>query len=439
MIRTKNSLEDLLTKGLKGHRLTITKEGFVVITDYVPPEFSQREGTAVLYVYGSGFYDVPKDQLGIAHCLEHMLIERSAGDHTGEDFIRFSDESGSIFNAEVLMRSTKYWVNALNYNLLDGLTALLEQFFEANLLEEEVAVEKGSMKDEVRRIGSIPQDFCRLLAKGILFDVNPFTFTETGTENGIDNITHKRLLEFRRFHNIPQNMTLFVTGSSNYDGDNFAQKADRFHRDVLDRVAKYVDLTPGDSISTIGASTIQPTTKLTQPKPRYDHWDIPDSFYAKVIQNGDFNRYRKAILAVELLTRILDRRMSNSIRVRFGLTYAAGCDYIPSPEGVVISTVSFHDSTREAVINKVHELERDILTMGLPTREFEVQLNRLIHDYRREYREGTSLLRRARDMRFHQQPYEQLMTTLQTLTSDDIKTAANYILSKPYAEVTIGR
>ena len=93
---TSKSLDGLLKQGLEGHRLSVTREGFLVITEYIPHQFSQKVGRALLEVYGGGSYDAPLDQLGISHCLEHMLVERSAGGTTGEEFIRFASDYKTI-------------------------------------------------------------------------------------------------------------------------------------------------------------------------------------------------------------------------------------------------------------------------------------------------------------------------------------------------------
>lgn len=436
---TVETLGNLLTNGLETHRVTIAKNGFVVITEYVPPEFVRRDGRAELHVYGAGMYDVSMEQLGVPHGLEHMLEERSAGRQTGEYYIRLSDRKGPIHNAEVHMRHTEYWAKAPNHALLDGLSSLLKQFFEARLLEEEIQIEKGSMKDEVRIIASTPEKFSKLLARGILFDVDPFTFTETGTENDIDRITREDLIMFRKLRYTPENMTLFVTGSVQYGSGTWAERADRFHSDVLERVSKYVDIISGGSIATVGPPVTQPIARLTNFGLREEHLDIPDSFYAKVVQNGDFRGDSQEGLAIELLTRVLDRRMFNTIRLNHGQTYGAECDYEVSPEGLLVSTVSFHPSAKKQVIDTVHGIEQEISRVGVSQEEFRVQSSRLINDYKREYREGTSLLRRSRDVRFAHSSFEHIMATLKTLTPLDVQRAAQYISSKPHAEVLLGQ
>jgi len=435
---TVESLGNLLTKGLEIHRVTIAKNGFVVITEYVPPEFTRRDGRAELHIYGAGMYDIPMEHLGVPHGLEHMLEERSAGKQTGEYFIKLSDRKGPIHNAEVHMRHTEYWAKAPNSALLDGLSSLLKQFSEARLLWEEIEIEKGAMKDEVRIIASTPEKFSRLLAKGLLFNVDPFTFTETGTEDDIDKITREDLIEFRKQRYTPENMTLFVTGSVQYESGTYAERADRFHNDVLERVAKYIDLTPGGSIAIVGPPVIQPVARLVN-LVREERLDIPDSFYAKVAQNGDFRGDSREGLAIELLTRVLDRRMSNTIRLNHGQTYGAECDYEVSPEGLVVSTVSFHPSAKSEVVNSIHGIEQEICRVGISQEEFRVQQSRLANDYRREYRDGTSLLRRNRDIRFAQSSFEHITATLRTLTPSDVQRAAQYISSKSHAEVILGQ
>ncbi len=438
-IHISDSLDGLLKKGLSGHRLTATQEGLLVITEYIPPEFSQQIGKAILEVYGSGIYDAPVDQLGISHCLEHMLVERSAGDTTGEEFITFSDRNGAALNAQVFMRRAKYWASAPNRTLLVTLSSFLEQFFNASILETEVIVEKGSMRDEVRRIGSTPDEFCKLLANGLLFDTDPFSFTETGTEAGIDNITYKSLMEFRKTHYIPQHMTLLVSGSVRYNGGDSASNADRFHADVLDRVSRYVNLVPGNSISRVISPTFEPVSLLTESIHHDEHLDIPDSFYVRVRQNGEFRDDSREGLAIELFTRILDRRMFNTLRMRLGLTYDASCDYLISPEGLVVSKTSFHHSARDKVLSVISAIEKDLIRAEVPVREFEVQLSRLINEHRRDYRDGTSIFLRNRDMRFGRSTYEDLRQSLKELTPVDTHRAAKYILGKPYSGAVIGK
>ena len=200
------------------------------MTEYLALEMHYLESArATIYVWNSGFLNEP---FSVPHALEHMLIERTTPSMRGEDFLLLADRRGSKNNAEVYSMFSKYYSISPPDSVLSTLPSLLDMVTNALLDSAEFDIEKGTIRDEIRRTESDPELFIPLLAKGLLFAVNPFLLCEQGPIEYVNRISVDDIARFRNEFYTPSNMTLFVYGSPQYAG-SFDERASRFHSETV--------------------------------------------------------------------------------------------------------------------------------------------------------------------------------------------------------------
>lgn len=172
----------------------------------------KRSGNAVAYcslTIKCGTRDEGEHHNGIAHFTEHTLFKgtehKSAGVISG-----YLDKLGGELNAfttkeEIVIHST-----VLKEDIGKAMSLLLELATCPTFPEEEVAVEKGVVIDEINSYKDSPADDVYDKFEEALFAGHPLGRSILGTAASVKKITSKELREFTREHFIPKNMALAI-------------------------------------------------------------------------------------------------------------------------------------------------------------------------------------------------------------------------------------
>ena len=429
-----SALECIARQGiLKGQKISRASNGMPVITEYMPPEYGRPDPVIKLYVWNVGYLNSP---FAVPHGVEHMLIERSTDSRTGENYLERAEERGSINNAEVERAHAVYYVKpATTHEMFSLLHDLMEQIANAKFDPLETQQEYGSMRDEVRRWESDSEVASSLIARGILFGMYPhhFRLWENGTIQDINALSWEDLKDAKAFYYTPRNMTLFVAGAFPYA--NKGNNADTFHRDVLDVVERFFSI-PMERNGFRFTQYVPRVSITSSLPPEHFERDISDIFFSKAYGVEGLNESNA--VAADVIARILTARVYMALRMTKGFTYYTQFRRLDGPENAFVFRTSFEPLGAKNAIEQLHDIERDVRINGVTEREFEIHTRGLINTARREYRDGTSLIRMHKDARLGRQNFYSRISTLETLTSKDVHNAAQMILSSPSVEVTLG-
>lgn len=172
----------------------------------------KRSGNAVAYcslTIKCGTRDEGEHHNGIAHFTEHTLFKgtehKSAGVISG-----YLDKLGGELNAfttkeEIVIHST-----VLKEDIGKAMSLLLELATCPTFPDEEVAVEKGVVIDEINSYKDSPADDVYDKFEEALFSGHPLGRSILGSAASVKKITGNELREFTREHFIPKNMALAI-------------------------------------------------------------------------------------------------------------------------------------------------------------------------------------------------------------------------------------
>lgn len=172
----------------------------------------KRSGNAVGYcslTIKCGTRDEGGFHSGIAHFTEHTLFkgtERKSAKVISGDLDRLGGELNAFTTKEeIVIHST-----VLKEDLGKAASLLLELATCPTFPEEEIAVEKGVVIDEINSYKDSPADDVYDKFEEALFAGHPLGRSILGTAASVKKITSKELRQFTKEHFVPMNMALAI-------------------------------------------------------------------------------------------------------------------------------------------------------------------------------------------------------------------------------------
>ena len=172
----------------------------------------KRSGNAVGYcslTIKCGTRDEGCFHSGIAHFTEHTLFKGTER-KSAKVISGYLDRLGGELNAfttkeEIVIHST-----VLKEDLGKAASLLLELATSPTFPEEEIAVEKGVVIDEINSYKDSPADDVYDKFEEALFAGHPLGRSILGTAASVKKITSKELRQFTKEHFVPMNMALAI-------------------------------------------------------------------------------------------------------------------------------------------------------------------------------------------------------------------------------------
>ncbi|CUA80371.1 EF-P 5-aminopentanol modification-associated protein YfmH [Anoxybacillus suryakundensis] len=168
--------------------------------------FTTKYGSVDNYFTPYGKTSMKKVPDGIAHFLEHKLFEKEDGDV----FQTFSKQGASA-NAFTSFTRTAYLFSSTT-NLEKNLETLLDFVQEPYFTEQTVEKEKGIIAQEIRMYDDHPDWRLYFGTIESMYHNHPVKIDIAGTVESISHITKDLLYECYETFYHPSNMLLFVTG-----------------------------------------------------------------------------------------------------------------------------------------------------------------------------------------------------------------------------------
>ncbi len=311
----------------------------------------KRSGNAVGYcslTIKCGTRDEGDFHSGIAHFTEHTIF-KGTGHKSARVISSYLDKLGGELNAfttkeEIVIHST-----VLKEDLGKAASLLLELATCPTFPEEEIAVEKGVVIDEIKSYKDSPADDVYDQFEENLFAGHPLGRSILGTPGSVRKITGKELLRFTRERFTPENMALAIV-------------ADIDEKKMEENVRKLVGKFFGEACSAVYERTVQPI-KLQSPFNRMV--EKRNHEVNAVIGNLAPSLYdSKERFATILLSNIIGGPASNSLlnsllREKNGWVYGVESSYSQYTEaGIMIISLGCERGNLEKCLDAVWKVIR---------------------------------------------------------------------------------
>ena len=151
------------------------------------------------------------DQYGYAHFVEHMLFKGTER-YTARDIARLVDRVGGQHNAATNREYTCYYINVVSDYLDLALEILGDMYLNSVFDSTELDKEKNVIIEEIRMYEDTPDEYIHDLFMEKMFIDHPLSHSILGTEDSINSVTRKQLVDFYHDHYTGDNTILVISG-----------------------------------------------------------------------------------------------------------------------------------------------------------------------------------------------------------------------------------
>jgi predicted Zn-dependent peptidase len=194
-------------KGADGLHYEELSNGAVLVYD---PDSSSRSAALGLFVR-AGSRDERRSEWGAAHALEHVVF-RGAGHLDREAIAREMDRLGGDVNAFTTRDLTCYHAHVLDRDARDAFSLLWTLITAPWLRPEDVAVERGIIREELRDALDDAEDRADQAYVRGLWGSHPLAREVLGSVNSVERFTGDVLEQFWRTWYRPENLVVAAAG-----------------------------------------------------------------------------------------------------------------------------------------------------------------------------------------------------------------------------------
>ncbi|OGM96909.1 MAG: hypothetical protein A3B86_00135 [Candidatus Yanofskybacteria bacterium RIFCSPHIGHO2_02_FULL_38_22b] len=263
--------------------------------------------TATVFVLvGIGSKYETKEINGISHFLEHMMFKGTTKRPGTMDIAKELDAIGAEYNAFTSKEWTGYYAKASAQKLDTTMDVIFDIFLNSKLSEEEIAIEKGVIVEEINMYRDLPQRYVNDLFERLLYGDQPAGWEIAGEKEIVTALKRDQFVDYFNSHYVAENTIVAIAG-------------DVKPEEVTEKVGNYFEnIRHGKSIG-------KPAVKEEQDKPNMDiHYKATDQTHF-ILGFRSFNMFDDKKYALSVLAKILGGGMSSrlfyEVRERRGLAY----------------------------------------------------------------------------------------------------------------------
>ncbi len=167
---------------------------------------------------GNGSRYENKSENGISHFIEHMLF-KGTKTRTAAQIAHEIDSVGGQLDAFTTREYTCFYTKTLDEHIPSALDVLSDMMFNPRLDEEDMALERHVIKEEIRMYEDSPEDLVYDLSSYAVWGDTPMGRTILGTYESLDGITPDIMRAFMNNHYTSANTIISVSG--NFDDTFF--------------------------------------------------------------------------------------------------------------------------------------------------------------------------------------------------------------------------
>ena len=173
------------------------------------------KSAAVGFFVRTGSRDESGEINGVSHFLEHMLFkgtERLSAQAVNEGF----DRRGAQFNAFTSEENTVFYAAVLPEYLVE-VTELWGELMRPALRDEDFAIEKNVIKEEIAMYKDLPGFDVMERCRGLYFGGHPCGNSVLGSEESIEGLTAGQMRGYFERRYAPNNMVLACAGNFDWE------------------------------------------------------------------------------------------------------------------------------------------------------------------------------------------------------------------------------
>ncbi|MBQ4440142.1 MAG: insulinase family protein [Kiritimatiellae bacterium] len=171
----------------------------------------ESESVAVGMFVASGSRHEDNRRAGISHFIEHMLF-KGTEKRSALEITREIEGRGGSFNAFTSEESTCFYAHMPDDYLEEALDILIDMFKNAKIGENEFAMEKSVILEEIKMYGDDPDSVVMENLQKCLFPGHPLGRSVAGDMNTVSALTREDMKGWIKSHYLPAKTTLVVAG-----------------------------------------------------------------------------------------------------------------------------------------------------------------------------------------------------------------------------------
>lgn len=187
---------------------TILKSGCKMLT--IPRR--DTRATHIAFFVRVGSRDERRDEIGMAHFLEHMLFKGNKKLSSQLQITKKLDEIGSDYNAFTSKNTTCYHISVASKDAVNAFTTYSNMILHSTLEKHKMKKEKQVVVEEYNKMIDNVIRFNIENVFGIIFKGTVLGRPTIGYVEDIMNLTHNSLNKFYRRHYKKNNMLIAVSG-----------------------------------------------------------------------------------------------------------------------------------------------------------------------------------------------------------------------------------
>ena len=179
---------------------------------FEPVENAKTCSLGVWIASGSS-YETP-ETAGTSHFIEHMLF-RGTKNRSALDLAVEMDEIGGIMNAYTAREMTCFYAHTLSEHMAKALDLICDMIMNPKLSEDDIALEKGVIKEEIAMYEDSPEDLCADVYYENVWKNSMLGSNILGTEETVDSVTRDSLVAHIKKFYVPERMVVSIGGNFN--------------------------------------------------------------------------------------------------------------------------------------------------------------------------------------------------------------------------------
>ncbi len=164
-----------------------------------------------IWIASGSSYETP-ETAGTAHFIEHMLF-RGTAKRSALDLAVEMDEIGGIINAYTAREMTCLYAHTLSEHTETALDIICDMTMNPKLSQEDIALEKGVIKEEIAMYEDSPEDLCADIYYENVWHGSMLGSNILGTVKTIDSVTRESLAAHMKKFYVPERMVVSVGGN----------------------------------------------------------------------------------------------------------------------------------------------------------------------------------------------------------------------------------
>ncbi|UCG49575.1 MAG: insulinase family protein [Phycisphaerales bacterium] len=318
------------------------------------------KSAAVGFFVRAGSRDESAEINGVSHFLEHMLFkgtDRLSAQAVNEAF----DRRGAQFNAFTSEENTVFYAAVLPEYLVE-VTELWGALMRPALRDEDFAIEKNVIKEEIAMYKDLPSFDVMERCRGLYFGGHPCGNSVLGSEESIDGLTAGQMRDYFGRRYAPNNMVLACAGDFEWE---------QIVRVAEERCGKWRAWDAGREVGQVGGSG---------KKERREKGNLVREHVCLMspgVAAQDERRYAASLLASivgdEVGSRyfwgLVDKAMAESATMQFGAMDGTGA---------FVSYISCSSENVARVMDIVGRIFEDLASRGVREEELRKAKNKVV-------------------------------------------------------------